>query len=270
MGEKLSTGRLGALALSLLLLGASLPLGCGPSGPEEEVRPAAASDAEWTWLQDAKKDLDGKRRRLASLTGPARQTPEARQLAAEVADGTRELNRRLLELLNSDPPRADEPLTGRQKAALRMKSDEDILIARDYIEQGGDYERAIDIYEEALAVDPDNPRLREELRKARARRYITPEAFAKVKEGMTQDQVRALLGQPNLHNVREYPERGVVAWFYPKDAGGAAAGVWFAEKDGGLAVYEADFEAIDPRRGPAPPAPRNPPRPRRTAPAPTT
>jgi tetratricopeptide (TPR) repeat protein len=270
MGEKLSTGRLGALALALLLLGASLPLGCGRSGPEGEVRPDAATDAEWTWLQKAKKDLDGKRQRLASLTGPARQTPEARRLASEVADETRELNRRLVAFINSDPPRAEEPLSERQKAALRLKSDEDILVARDYIEQGGDYERAIDIYEEALAVDPDNPRLQQELQKAKARRYITLEAFAKVKSGMTQDQVRALLGQPNLHNVKEYPERGVVAWFYPKDAGGAAAGVWFAEKDGGLAVYEADFDAIDPRRGLAPPAPRNPPRARRPAPAPTT
>jgi tetratricopeptide (TPR) repeat protein len=261
MRKKPSSGSLGALALVSLLLGASLPLGCGPSGPEESARPAATTDAEWTWLQQAKEALDRKRRRLASLSAPGDPpTDEARRLAAEVADESRELNRRLLELINSDPPRVGEPLTERQKAAIRMKSDEDILVARDYIERGGDYERAIAIYEEALAVDPDNPRLKRELEQARARRFVTPEAFSKVKEGMGDQQVRNLLGQPNLHDVREYPERGVVAWFYPKDATGAAAGVWFERKDGGLVVYEADFDAIQPRRGPAP-EPRPPARP---------
>lgn len=261
MRKKQSSGSLGALALVSLLVGAFALLGCGPSGPEGEARPAATSDAEWTWLQQSKEGLDRKRRRLASLSPPGvPPTDEARRLAAEVADESRELNRRLLELINSDPPRVDEPLTERQKAAIRMKSDEDILVARDYIERGGDYERAIAIYEEALAVDPDNPRLKEELEKARARRFITPEAFSKVKEGMGDEQVRNLLGQPNLHDVREYPERGVVAWFYPKDATGAAAGVWFERKDGGLVVYEADFDAVHPRRGPAP-EPRPPARP---------
>jgi tetratricopeptide (TPR) repeat protein len=272
MGKKIGTGSLGALALVSLLLAALLPLGCDPSGPPGSVRPAAAADSEWRWLQQAKKDLDGKRQRLASLTASTRAplTPEARQLAKEVEDETRELNRRLLEFINSDPPRAGEPLTERQKAAIRMKSDEDILVAREHIEQGGDYERAIDIYEEALAVDPENPRLKGELQKARARRYITAEVFAKVKEGMSEDQVRALLGQPNLHNVKEYPDRGVVAWFYPKDAVGAAAGVWFEKKETGLVVYEADFEAIEPRRGPAEPLAPRAPRPRPTAPAPRT
>ncbi|RPH55356.1 hypothetical protein EHM82_05460 [bacterium] len=267
MRKKPSSGSLGALALVSLLLGASVPLGCGPSGPETEVRPAAASDAEWTWVRQAKKALDEKRRRLASLPAGDPPPDEARRLAAEVAAESRELNRRLLELINSDPPRLGEPLTERQQAAIRIKSDEDMRVARDYIERGGDYERAIAIYEEALAVDPDNPRLKAELEQARARRFVTREAFSRVKEGMGDQEVRALLGRPNLHDVREYPERGVVAWFYPRDASGAAAGVWFERKDGRLVVYEADFDAIEPRRDP-PPAPRPTPPP--PAPPPTT
>ena len=78
-----------------------------------------------------------------------------------------ELDRRLVDFINADPPREGEKPSGRLLAALRMKSDEDILLAHHFIEQGGDYRRAIEIYEAALAVDPDNPRLEQELRAPR-------------------------------------------------------------------------------------------------------
>lgn len=238
--------KLGAAALSALLALSLLPAGCGGeggNGSEETsvAAPSAAAEAEWSWLQATRRELDEKRQRLAAAGQKADPT-----LAKDVERQTAELNRRLLEFINADPPREGEPLSERQKAALRMKSDEDILVAREHIEEGGDYQRAIEIYEEALAVDPDNPRLAAELAKARQRRFITAEAFSQVKEGMKDEEVRTFLGQPNLHNVREYPERGVVAWFYPKDESGAAAGVWFEKKPGGLVVYELDFEAIRP------------------------
>jgi tetratricopeptide (TPR) repeat protein len=131
-----------------------------------------------------------------------------------------------------------------------MKSDEDILLAREYIEEGGDYRRAIEIYETALAADPDNARLKQELEATKARRYMTAARFGQVKEGMTQDEVRRLLGSPNLQDVRVYPDRGVTAWFYPKDASGAAAAVWFQKKAAAAGmiaeVYLLDFDAIQP------------------------
>ena len=59
---------------------------------------------------------------------------------------------------------------------------------------------------------------------------------------------RRVLGQVNLHNVREYPDKDVVAWFYPTAEDGSAAAVWFQPaKDGGaLEVYQIKFKAIDP------------------------
>ncbi len=262
--------------LLAILTGLAGTFGCGPSSDTEEPvgAVAQASDAEWSWLQETKKELDRRRAVIAGSTGgagiaggtagPGSADPK---LVRETEALTLEFNRRLVELINADPPVQGKPASERQKAAIRMKSDEEIVLARQFIEQGGDYQRAIDIYKEALAVDPGNPRLREELARAQARRYMTREAFGQVKEGMEQEEVRRLLGQPNLHNVRDYPDREVVGWFYPKDASGAAAAVWFHKEGGRATVYLLDFNALDPR-APAEPTPGPPPVPaRRSRPA---
>lgn len=242
-------------ALSLVLVYALLSVAPGCGGPpdsteaSEKGSPSAdAASAEWAWLQQAKRELDEKRGALPAPEPAAiPAAPETEQRRREVDRQALEFNRRLIDFINAEPPVEGEPLTERQLAALRLKSDEDILRAREFIERGGDYQGAIAIYEDALAVDPDNPRLKEGLATARARRYMTAELFTRVKPGMSEDQVRALLGQPNLHNVRDYPERGVVAWFYPKDASGAAAAVWFERQESRAAVYKVDFDAIEPR-----------------------
>lgn len=249
------------ILLCVLLPGAPALTGCGPSEQAPEAQgQALAADAEWSWLQRTKQALDEKREQLARSAAAQSQgqppAAAAAALRAEVGDLSEEFRRRLIDFINANPPVEGEPPSGRQLEAIRMKSDEDILIAREHIEQGGDFRRAIDIYEAALAVDPENPRLREELERARAHRYMTAERFAQVQEGMTQDQVRALLGQPNLNNIREYPERGVSAWFYTRNAEGGAAAVWFEKKGTAMVVYQADFEAVTPGmpRPAAPPA----------------
>ncbi|MES1243556.1 MAG: hypothetical protein ABUT39_18250 [Acidobacteriota bacterium] len=227
-----------------LALVAALVGGCRePRQDESKAARSAAGSAEWRWLQDARKQLDEQRGRLATQKDPR----EAERLAREVEARTAELNRRLVDFINANAAAAPgAPPDERQRAAIRMKSDEDILLAREYIEKGGDYRRAIEIYETALAADPDNPRLKRELEATQARRYMTPRRFSQVKEGMTPDEVRRLLGSPNVQDVRSYPDRGVTAWFYPKDATGAAAAVWFQKKSAQTEVYLLDFEAIQP------------------------
>lgn len=252
-----------SILLCAVLLGAPGLTGCGPSEPAPEAQQgqAVTAEAEWSWLQQTKQALDEKREQLARSQPPrgagqpaAPPSASTAALRSEVGDLSEELRRRLVDFINADPPVEGEPPSGRQLEAIRMKTDEDILIAREHIERGGDFRRAIDIYEAALVVDPENPRLREELERAKAHRYVTAERFAQVQEGMTQDQVRALLGQPNLNNIREYPERGISAWFYTRDAQGGAAAVWFEKKGTAMVVYQADFEAVTPGR-PQPAAP---------------
>jgi hypothetical protein len=235
-----------ALLLSVALLAAAP--GCRPRAetPSAARKPPAA-ESEWSWLERTESDLAARRARLAAAPDPKLQK-ETEALAVE-------LNRRLAAYINADPPLQGEPPTARQKAALRLRSDEEIQLARTYLEQGGDFQRAIDILTQALAVDADNPRLKEELARARARRYMTRQTFAQVRKGMTPDEVRRLLGAPNLNNVRGYPDRNVVGWFYPRDAGGAATAVWFHREEGKLVVYLTDFDAVHP----PPPAPAPPP-----------
>lgn len=233
-----ATAAHGGLLLVLGLFGALAVLpGCSRPGREERttVQRHGADDAEWTWLQAASKRLDRKRAELAGAGSP--------ELRSEVDRLAGELDRRLVAFINAH---AGDPPSDRQRAAIRMKSGEDRLLARRFIEEAGDYRRAIEIYETALAADPDNARLRQELKAARDRRYVTAGRFAQLREGMSQDEVRGRLGPPNRQDVRDYPERGVTAWFYPKDASGAAAAVWFHDEGGVQKAYLLDFDAIKP------------------------
>ncbi|MEJ2086506.1 MAG: hypothetical protein P8Y44_12650 [Acidobacteriota bacterium] len=247
----------------------------------------AAAEAEWAWLTETKQSLDSKRQELAKLRMQAAEAADElgtveemtaaveeqggtgedqeavgeigeeivdldaklETLEEEVAAETDEFTQRLVQFLNADPMIEGEPPTERQIDALRMKSSEDMILAQEWIEKGGDYKRAIEIYETALMFDPDNPELAAALEEAEANRWMAEERFATVTKGMTQAEVRSLLGQANLHNIRKYEDKGVEAWFYPTAEDGSAAAVWFQpDKSGKLTVYQVKFEAVDPKQ----------------------
>lgn len=264
--------RYGLLIAGILI--ALVATGCGGGGPSEQE---LANAEEWAWLQETQLELDAKRQELAEVqaaaalaateevTGEAAaeevegetvepvDDPVARlaELDEEVAALTEEYTGRLVGLLNADPMIEGEEPTERQLALLAMKSDEDIVLAQEWIDKGGDYKRAIEIYNTALMFDPDNAKLKAALADAEADRYMTMERFSEVKKGMTEDDVRQLLGQANLHNVRKYEDRGVVAWFYPTSETGEAAAVWFQpdKKTEVMTVYQVKFEAVKPGQG---------------------
>ncbi len=241
----------------------------GGSGPSElELEQAA----EWASLQEAKQALDGQRQQLADMRQQMAAAPEEAEgeegaeadgepmpvaadieaLENEIAVAAEEFGGRLVSFLNNDPMIEGEPPTERQLAALHMKSEEDIALAREWIDKGGDYKRAIDIYTNALRFDPDNEAVKQALTEAEDKRYMSEERFAAAKKGMTEAEVRAALGQVNLHNIKPFPERKVVAWFYPTAEGGAAAAVWFKEeKEGAKKVYRLNFEEVKPKENEA-------------------
>jgi hypothetical protein len=227
-----------------------LALGCSKSaenggtaaGPQLDT---AARQAEWTWLEGAKRELDRQREELASLreqaAGGSAVGPQIEATDAEISRQSTELNRRLADFINADPPVLGEPMRPDQAKAIRLKSGEDMVIANEFIELGGDYRKAIDIYTAAATIDPDNPELKAALADAEAKRFMTVERFALVKKKMTEAQVIAAIGRPLQRNIRDYPEKKVKAWFYPKNEEGEAAGVFLTEKG---EVYSTDFEAV--------------------------
>ena len=227
---------------------------CGPSAEEQA---SAAIDALWGEVQAAKSELDAKRADLASATAAVEaaiaeevedvtdlQTAvSAAQDAANAAGDT--FNEKLIGYLNEDAMLEGEPPTPRQMEAIRMKSAEDILIASEFIDMGGNYKRAIDIYNQSMLLDPDNPDLQAALAHAEEMRYMTEERLAQVKKKMSPDEVRELLGPVNLNFIKKYDDRGVTAWFYPREDGGAAA-VFFEKRGDSERVYEINYEATKP------------------------
>jgi hypothetical protein len=261
------------------VLALSLFVACGPAAPEVDE----AREAEWASLVEAKGQLEALRQERvdleAKLAATSSEDEEAEaaddeggteaerggegdadmltpeeieaKLAAmeeELTNKADEFMERLVAHLNADPMIEGEPPTERQIAAIRMKSSEDMVVAQEYIDKGGDHQRAINIYENSLMVDPDNESLKAALEKAMAERYMSEERFALAKKGMTQDEVREVLGQVNLYNIREYEDRDVTAWFYPTAEGGYASAVWFKEnkRSGELEAYQIKYDAVNP------------------------
>jgi hypothetical protein len=266
------------LVVFVLLAVVALLPACGPSGPKVDPEVEAA----WTWLTENKEALDTMRAELDEVRamlrapepeegeegeteegegGEAMSTKEelgakARELDQKITDLADEFGGKLAAFLN-DPRNQmieGEPLTERQQAAVRMKSSEDIELAAEYIEKGGDYRRAIDILTMASSLDPENVDVQAALADAEANRFMSEERFATAEKGMTQDEIRNVLGQVNLRNIREYPERNVTAWFYATAEGGAAAAVWFRENknSGELEVYQLKYDAVEGAGGDVP------------------
>lgn len=230
-----------ALALAL-----AVAAGCGPSEEQKKAEQSKARQAEWAAIEADKKALDAKRAEVAALAAQAAADPAAQ---APVDAANTELGKlqeafsgRLAAYINADPPVVGEPMRPDQLAAIRMNSAEGMLVAKEYIDAGGDYRRAIDIYNQLLSADPDNPELKAALAEAEAKRFMSAERFAAVAKKMTEDEVIAALGRPLARNVKSYPDRNVTAWFYPKDDQGNAAGVFFHSDK--KTVYETNFDAV--------------------------
>ena len=251
-------------ALGVVCVAALLTTGCGGGGDSA----AGSQEAALAPIKEQWSALDAKRTEVADIAaqiaaaaeaggegeegeagegeaGPSVEDLQAQLEAAQSeADGMSEsFMNALITFLNSAGMVEGEAPPPAVLEAIHMKSSEDLLIANEYIQRGGDYRRAIDIVNTSLMLDPENADLQAALAKFEADQYMTEERFAQVSKGMTEGEVRDLLGTPNPTNVRDYPEQNVTAWFYRREDKGAA-GVYFQAKDDVLKVYKLDFDAV--------------------------
>ncbi|MDX1383744.1 MAG: hypothetical protein R3190_08885 [Thermoanaerobaculia bacterium] len=244
-------------AVGVLLALALFSVACGPS--EEEVRAAARAE-EWAELQADHEALTALRQEMRGLLaapappvegedgepaeeGEPAENPRIAELRSEITAKADAFAERLVNFINDNAGFEGEEPHPEVKGAIRLKSGEDIVLAQEYVDKGGDWAKAIEIISSAMIVDPDNPELAARLEEAERMRYMDEERWAAVEKGMTEDEVRAALGQVKHQNVRKYDDRGVTAWFYPKE-GGAAAAVFFRENKGVLKVYDLNFDAV--------------------------
>lgn len=234
--------------LALCLIAGLTLTGCSSEGKDGGSDMAVFEEA----LNSAKAALEAKRAELATLddqianagedvTEEALAELQAQRdaLTSEATALADEVNAKATDLINEAGLEEGDVPEGAVRDAMLTVQNENILVAQEYIDKGGDYARAIQILEQTAALPVENPAVTAALEAARADQYMTQERFSQVRNGMSGDEVRELLGTVNPHNRKEYPERNVEAWFYRKEEG--IAGVYFERTGDDLEVYRTEF-----------------------------
>jgi tetratricopeptide (TPR) repeat protein len=124
--------------------------------------------------------------------------------------------------------------------AATLYARERILLGDDYSKYLARYDRALELYQSALQLDPSNAVVRERISFAEQRMFISESGFFQVQPGMRENAVSEILGYPRIDWMRETIRDGrlFTVWIYPKRDGGAAA-VYF---DNGV-VYHKNWTA---------------------------
>jgi hypothetical protein len=124
--------------------------------------------------------------------------------------------------------------------AATLLAREKILLGDEYMNVLSRYDKAIDLYQTALDYEPASTAARERIALAEQRRYVSMSAFAGVKQGMKEEDVRRLVGLPREDWIKQVVQNNRVyaVWIYPKADGGASA-IYF---DNG-AVYHTNWNA---------------------------
>jgi hypothetical protein len=127
--------------------------------------------------------------------------------------------------------------------AAQVLAKEKINLGDEYMNVLARYDRALTLYREAQQIDPANPAIAGRIAAAEQKRFVVMSAFASVKNGMKEDDVRSLVGLPREDWIKQVAQnnRAYSVWIYPKADGGAAA-VYF---DNGV-VYHTNWNAAAP------------------------
>jgi tetratricopeptide (TPR) repeat protein len=136
--------------------------------------------------------------------------------------------------------------TGDPRASVLMAR-EKIAMGDEYMNVLSRYDKALDFYRAAQQLDPSSVDAGQRIEAAERRRFVSMNAFANVKSGMKEDDVRKLVGLPREDWIKQVVQNNRIysVWIYPKADGGASA-VYF---DNGV-VYHTNWNAA------APPAPQ--------------
>jgi tetratricopeptide (TPR) repeat protein len=128
--------------------------------------------------------------------------------------------------------------------AAKLLAREKVIMGDEYLAYLSRYDRALEFYRAALQLDPSNADVQQRIAMAEERRFVSMNAFAGVKTGMREDDVRKLVGLPREDWIKQVVQNSRVysVWIYPKADGGASA-IYF---DNGV-VYHTNWNAAAPQ-----------------------
>jgi tetratricopeptide (TPR) repeat protein len=219
--------------LILMLLAA---FACAPAGP-----PPGPNDREWSLLTADYQWLETIRK--------AQRQPAANATRKErielLLDNHKKLEPTYVAFIDKVHEYHDR--TGDPRAG-QLLAREKIMLGDEYMTVLSRYDKAIDLYREALQYQPDSTEAQQRIATAEQRRYVSMTAFANVKTGMKEEAVQGLVGLPREDWIKQVVQNNRVysVWIYPKADGGASA-VYF---DNGV-VYHTNWNAAAPATGAA-------------------
>lgn len=219
-------------ACPVALLSALLLVSCVSSAP-----PTIPNEREWTRLLTEYQSLETFRR---SLPAPPAQASRAEQIRIHLENQQR-LEPKLRPFLAAAAEYLER--TGDARAG-RLIANERLRLGDAYLAVLSRYDRAIQMYESALAVDPENDEARKRIQIARDRQFVSFDRFASLRDGMTEADVAARLGTPREDWIKHLTQndRLYSVWIYSRADGGAAA-VYF---ENGI-VYHTNWNAAPSR-----------------------
>jgi len=134
--------------------------------------------------------------------------------------------------------------TGDLRAA-QLYAREKIRLGDDYMNVLARYDRAIGMYQAALALEPTSMEAKERLQKAERLRFVSMETFSTIQTGMKEGEIQKLIGTPREDWIKQVIQNNRVytVWIYPRNDGGASA-VYF---DNGV-VYHTNWNAAAARK----------------------
>jgi tetratricopeptide (TPR) repeat protein len=215
------------LALSFLLV----TLACAPAGPatQPNEREWSLLTADYQWLETV--------RTSQKKPGATATRKERIELALENLNKLEPTYNAFMDKLHEYRQRTGDP------RATALLAREKIILGDEYMTVLSRYERALDLYREALELQPGSPDAQQRIVLANGKRFVSMTAFANVKTGMKEDAVQRLIGLPREDWIKQVVQNKRVysVWIYPKADAGAAA-IYF---DNGV-VYHTNWNAAAP------------------------
>lgn len=215
------------MRFATLLLALALTA-CASAAP-----PSVPNEREWQQLLSRYRTLQSARAAVPSHAADVSRR-ERIEIAANALRQSEQGWTRFLDDLREYYERTADP------RAAQIYADERVRIGDTYADLLSRWDRAIEMYRAALALDPSHAVARQRLARAEQMRWVSLERFSRIREGMTERQVEQLVGLPREDWIRQQAQGSRVfsVWIYPRNDGGAAA-VYF---EGGV-VYHANWNA---------------------------